>query len=64
MAVGEGAVQGTILDAPHGRGGFGYDPLFFLPELDRTMAEISLEEKLRISHRGHALRALLLKLHP
>lgn len=55
----EGAVEGVILDAPRGTGGFGYDPLFFLPELDRTMAEISLETKLSLSHRGRAIAALL-----
>jgi XTP/dITP diphosphohydrolase len=59
IAVGHGTVEGIILDAPRGRGGFGYDPLFFLPDLNRTMAEIDLQTKLRISHRGHALRALL-----
>ena len=55
----EGAVEGLILDSPHGTGGFGYDPLFFLPELDRTMAEIDLETKLTLSHRGRAFAALL-----
>jgi XTP/dITP diphosphohydrolase len=55
----EGTVEGVILDAPRGTGGFGYDPLFFLPELDQTMAEIDLETKLALSHRGRALRALL-----
>ena len=55
----EGAVEGMILDAPRGTGGFGYDPLFFLPELDRTMAEIDLETKLSLSHRGRAIAALL-----
>lgn len=55
----EGAVEGLILDAPRGTGGFGYDPLFYLPELGVTMAEISLETKLSLSHRGLALRALL-----
>jgi XTP/dITP diphosphohydrolase len=55
----EGAVEGLILDAPRGTGGFGYDPLFYLPELGQTMAEISLETKLSLSHRGHALRLLL-----
>lgn len=59
IAVGQGKVEGTILEAPQGSGGFGYDPLFYLPEFDRTMAEIDLESKNRISHRGHALRALL-----
>ena len=54
-----GTVEGTILDAPRGTGGFGYDPLFYLPSLDRTMAEISPEAKLSLSHRGRALASLL-----
>jgi XTP/dITP diphosphohydrolase len=57
--TGEGAVEGEILTAPRGTGGFGYDPLFYLPGLGKTMAEIDLETKHGISHRGHALRALL-----
>ena len=55
----DGAVEGVILEAPRGTGGFGYDPLFFLPELDRSMAEIDLETKLSLSHRGRAIAALL-----
>ena len=55
----EGAVEGMILEAPRGTGGFGYDPLFFLPSLNRTMAEIDLETKLPLSHRGRALAAML-----
>ena len=55
----DGSVEGLILDAPRGTGGFGYDPLFYLAELDRTMAEIDLETKLSISHRGRALAKLL-----
>ena len=58
----EGSVEGVILEAPRGTGGFGYDPLFLLPSLNRTMAEIDLETKASISHRGHALFALLEKL--
>lgn len=58
----EGTVEGIILDAPRGTEGFGYDPLFYLPGLDRTMAEIDLETKLSISHRGRAIAALLKKL--
>jgi XTP/dITP diphosphohydrolase len=58
----EGAVEGTILEAPRGTGGFGYDPLFYLPELGKTMAEIDLETKLSLSHRGRALQALLSKI--
>jgi XTP/dITP diphosphohydrolase len=55
----EGAVEGLLLDAPHGTGGFGYDPLFYLPELQLTMAEIDLETKHTLSHRGRAFAALL-----
>lgn len=55
----EGTVEGTILEGPCGTGGFGYDPLFFLSGLGKTMAEIDLETKLGLSHRGQALRALL-----
>ena len=55
----EGAVEGTILEAPRGTGGFGYDPLFYLPGLGQTMAEVDLETKLSLSHRGRALAALL-----
>ena len=54
-----GTVEGLILESPRGTGGFGYDPLFYLPSLDRTMAEISVETKLSLSHRGRALAALL-----
>ncbi|WP_139991015.1 RdgB/HAM1 family non-canonical purine NTP pyrophosphatase [Paenibacillus paridis] len=55
----EGTVDGVITDLPHGTGGFGYDPLFWLPELSRGMAELSKEEKQQISHRGAALKRLL-----
>ncbi len=57
--IADGSVEGVILDAPHGTGGFGYDPLFFLRELGKTMAEIDLETKLSLSHRGRAIAALL-----
>lgn len=60
----EGAVEGVILEAPRGTGGFGYDPLFYLPPLERTMAEIDLETKLSLSHRGRAFAALLARLEP
>jgi len=55
----EGTVEGEILEAPRGTGGFGYDPLFYLPALRQTMAELDLETKLSLSHRGRALEALL-----
>jgi XTP/dITP diphosphohydrolase len=55
----EGTVEGAILEAPRGTGGFGYDPLFYLPELDRTMAEIDMKTKLSLSHRGRAIVQLL-----
>jgi XTP/dITP diphosphohydrolase len=58
----DGSVEGVILNAPRGTGGFGYDPLFFLPELQRTMAEIDLKTKLAHSHRGRALAAMLAQL--
>jgi XTP/dITP diphosphohydrolase len=58
----DGSVEGVILNAPRGTGGFGYDPLFFLPELQRTMAEIDLTTKLAHSHRGRALAAMLAQL--
>jgi len=55
----EGFVNGLITDRPHGDGGFGYDPHFYLPQLERGMAELSKEEKNAISHRGEALRKLI-----
>ncbi|WP_138752433.1 RdgB/HAM1 family non-canonical purine NTP pyrophosphatase [Paenibacillus sinopodophylli] len=55
----EGTVDGIITDHPHGDGGFGYDPLFWVPSLNRGMAEMTKEEKQQISHRGEALRKLL-----
>ncbi len=62
LAWAEGVVAGEILQSPRGTGGFGYDPLFFLPEQERTMAEVDLETKHTLSHRGHALRSLLFSL--
>ena len=52
----ESILEGCIADAPSGGGGFGYDPVFFLPELGRTLADLTAEEKHRISHRGKVLR--------
>lgn len=54
----EGVCEGLLRDAPSGSGGFGYDPIFEPAGWERTMAELSPEEKDRISHRGRALRAL------
>ena len=51
-----GMVEGQIAIAPRGSGGFGYDPVFFIPACGKTMAELSVAEKERISHRGRALR--------
>ena len=51
-------VKGRIGFKEKGRRGFGYDPLFILPKYGKTMAELSLEEKNRVSHRGKALRKL------
>ena len=51
-----GAVEGLITDSPRGRNGFGYDPVFFIPRLGRTAAELSADEKNAISHRGKAVR--------
>ncbi len=48
--------HGTIALAPRGEGGFGYDPVFYFPELDRTLAELPLDVKNRVSHRGKAAR--------
>jgi len=58
-----GRVPGRILDAPRGEGGFGYDPLFLVDGYDRTMAELDVAEKNRISHRGQAFRLFREYLH-
>lgn len=55
----EGVCEGEILSEPRGSGGFGYDPLFYLPTYQRTMSELTLEEKNEISHRAKALRAMV-----
>lgn len=52
----EGECRGIILGERRGQGGFGYDPVFLVPELNKTFAELTLAEKNRISHRGQALR--------
>lgn len=52
----EGVCEGEIIPEERGQGGFGYDPLFYLPELGKTMAELTLEEKNRLSHRARAIQ--------
>ena len=57
-----GECPGTIAFAPMGEGGFGYDPVFFLPKLKKTFAQLAPEEKNAVSHRGRALEAFQAKL--
>ena len=59
MAIVTGRVDGEILEAPRGSGGFGYDPVFYFPALEKTFAELPAEEKNQRSHRGKAVRKLL-----
>jgi XTP/dITP diphosphohydrolase len=59
LAVFRGTAEGVILESPRGSGGFGYDPLFYFPEIQKTFAELSAEEKARYSHRGVAFRGFL-----
>ena len=55
----EGAIEGQVLDTPRGADGFGYDPLFLVPSLGLTLAELPRERKWTLSHRGNAFRALM-----
>ena len=55
-------VEGVILDEPRGAGGFGYDPLFYCPQVGCTLAEANEHQKFEVSHRGQALRAMLASL--
>jgi XTP/dITP diphosphohydrolase len=59
IAIVTDRVDGQILDAPRGSGGFGYDPVFYFPALGKTFAELTPEEKNKYSHRGKAFRKLL-----
>jgi XTP/dITP diphosphohydrolase len=59
MASFRGMAEGVILESPRGTGGFGYDPLFYFPEIRKTFAELSAEEKAGYSHRGAAFRQFL-----
>jgi len=63
QVVTSGVCEGVVAFAPKGVGGFGYDPIFFIPELDRTMAELTASEKDQISHRGRAARQMSDRLH-
>lgn len=58
VAIAEGVCEGVIAKAPAGANGFGYDPVFFLPDREKTMAQLTADEKHTVSHRGRALRAL------
>ncbi len=60
--IAEGRWDGELLTEPRGQGGFGYDPHFLVRALGKTAAELSADEKNRLSHRGQALRALVAKL--
>jgi len=60
--IAEGAMYGEIIDTPRGSGGFGYDPYFLIPEFGQTGAELPMEQKNQISHRGKALAQLVAKL--
>jgi XTP/dITP diphosphohydrolase len=60
--IADGRWHGEVIETPRGSGGFGYDPYFLVPELGRTAAELAPHEKNAVSHRGRALRRLLLLL--
>ncbi|MEK6525548.1 MAG: non-canonical purine NTP pyrophosphatase, partial [Nitrospirota bacterium] len=65
VAIAEGSLEGLITEAPAGTQGFGYDPVFFVPEVGKTLAQLTPAEKNRISHRARAfakVREILLKL--
>lgn len=62
IAEATGCIAGEIVPAPRGQGGFGYDPIFLVEGTGKTMAELSTEEKNRISHRGQAIRQLIKEL--
>jgi XTP/dITP diphosphohydrolase len=64
LCIGDGTVQGEIVPAPRGTQGFGYDPFFYLPAQNKTMAELDPKTKLSFSHRGRAFAALLTHLQP
>jgi XTP/dITP diphosphohydrolase len=57
LAETQGQLEGVVIDEPAGENGFGYDPIFFLPKLNKTVAQLNSNEKNDISHRGQAIRA-------
>jgi XTP/dITP diphosphohydrolase len=59
LAVFRGQAEGVLLDVPRGSNGFGYDPLFYFPPINKTFAELTPEEKAQYSHRGKAFRQFL-----
>jgi len=59
LATFRGTAEGILLDAPRGTNGFGYDPLFYFPDIKKTFAELTAEEKSQYSHRGAAFREFL-----
>ncbi len=59
LQVFRGRAEGIILDKPLGSNGFGYDPLFYFPQIGKTFAELTAEEKAKYSHRGAAFRQFL-----
>ena len=59
VAMFDGKAEGIILDTPRGKNGFGYDPLFYFPQIKKTFAELTAEEKANYSHRGAAFRKFL-----
>ncbi|MFZ0732098.1 MAG: RdgB/HAM1 family non-canonical purine NTP pyrophosphatase [Candidatus Sulfotelmatobacter sp.] len=59
LASFRGVAEGVILDRPRGTNGFGYDPLFYFPQIQKTFAELTVEEKARYSHRGAAFAKFL-----
>jgi len=59
LEIFQGRAEGMILDVPRGENGFGYDPLFYFPQIEKTFAELTAEEKAQYSHRGAAFRGFL-----
>jgi XTP/dITP diphosphohydrolase len=59
LATFRGTAEGIIIEAPRGNNGFGYDPLFYFPQIGKTFAELSAQQKAQYSHRGAAFRAFI-----